>query len=193
MLNHDVKPVSLTIRVDAGCDFADLFEIKNVGEKKKGRFTTRVDGGELRLSYDRDAFHRETRISSTSPAEVDESGLTFAVRIEPHGHWVTDLHVETLGAEGKDARQILRGRPGRSSDELLQDQNDWLDGAPKLTCDNESLHATYRRSLIDLAALRFQPLTGGGQSMPAAGLPWFMSLFGRDSIITSFQALPFKA
>jgi len=51
----------------------------------------------------------------------------------------------------------------------------------------------YWRSLVDLAALRFYPDIAGlpaGASVPAAGLPWFMALFGRDSIITSYQ-IPF--
>ena len=67
----------------------------------------------------------------------------------------------------------------------------WMDKAPRLECDWDSLKATYRRSLVDLAALRFSPLSAGGASLPAAGLPWFMTMFGRDSIFTSLQALPF--
>jgi glycogen debranching enzyme len=50
----------------------------------------------------------------------------------------------------------------------------------------------YARSLVDLAALRFYPaVLREGQAVPAAGLPWFMALFGRDSLITSYQALPY--
>jgi glycogen debranching enzyme len=45
--------------------------------------------------------------------------------------------------------------------------------------------------LVDRAALRFFSRYTPGEALPAAGLPWFMALFGRDSIITSFQALPF--
>jgi hypothetical protein len=67
----------------------------------------------------------------------------------------------------------------------------WLDEAPTLESDSALLDATYRRSLVDLAALRFSPLTMAGHSLPAAGLPWFMTMFGRDSILTSLQALPF--
>ncbi len=67
----------------------------------------------------------------------------------------------------------------------------WVDRAPRLECDWEPLRATYRRSLVDLAALRFSPISAGRHSLPAAGLPWFMTLFGRDSIFTSLQALPF--
>jgi glycogen debranching enzyme len=191
VLNHDVKPVSLTVRVEAGSDFADVFEIKNV-EKKKGSYTIHVEERRLRLTYDRDTFHRETLISSTSPAKIDEQGFTYSMRIEPHDRWVTDLHIETLGAGGRDVRQVLQGRPARGSEQMLRELDEWLETSPKLTCDNDSLTTTYRRSLVDLAALRFQPLTGIGRSMPAAGLPWFMCLFGRDSIITSLQALPFK-
>ena len=50
---------------------------------------------------------------------------------------------------------------------------------------------TYRASLTDLAALRLQPDLGEPATLPAAGLPWFMALFGRDSLIASFQALPY--
>jgi len=57
-----------------------------------------------------------------------------------------------------------------------------------------SLEITYRRSLVDMAALRFSPSVAGSMhSLPAAGLPWFMAMFGRDSILTSLQALPFNA
>jgi glycogen debranching enzyme len=67
----------------------------------------------------------------------------------------------------------------------------WLNDAPRVECDWDPLPATYRRSLVDLAALRFSPVTAGKRSLPAAGLPWFMTMFGRDSIFTSLQALPF--
>ena len=67
----------------------------------------------------------------------------------------------------------------------------WLGDAPRLESDWEPLKSIYRRSLVDLAALRFSPPVAGGKSLPAAGLPWFMTMFGRDSIFTSLQALPF--
>ena len=67
------------------------------------------------------------------------------------------------------------------------------EAVPRLSCDWPSLQVTYRQSLIDLAALRFFPITLPGQALPAAGLPWFMTLFGRDSMIASYQALPFTS
>jgi glycogen debranching enzyme len=67
----------------------------------------------------------------------------------------------------------------------------WIEEAPHLECDWDPLKVTYRRSMVDLAALRFSPVALPDHYLPAAGLPWFMTMFGRDSIFTSLQALPF--
>jgi glycogen debranching enzyme len=192
ILNHDDEPARLTVRIDASSDFADLFEVKDALQKK-GSYYTRVEGGQLLLGYERDTFRRETNISASMPPVVDEQGLTFDVDIEPHGEWTTDLQVVTtlLGPAGRRV-QPKHGRGAeRERPTMERDLEQWLEAAPRLECDWEPLETTYRRSLVDLAALRFSPLIAKGASLPAAGLPWFMTLFGRDSILTSLQALPF--
>jgi glycogen debranching enzyme len=191
ILNHDEKAVDLTIRVDAGSDFADLFEVKDA-LKKKGTYSTRVKDGRLVLAYERETFTRATDISATGRAKVDKNGLTFRVRIRPHGEWSTNLDVVTGAAfeSGETRARPTFARPrGRQNMEANLDR--WLAEAPTLECDWDALRETYRRSLVDLAALRFSPPILGQRSLPAAGLPWFMTMFGRDSILTSLQALPF--
>jgi glycogen debranching enzyme len=192
ILNHDEKPVKLKVRIDAACDFADLFEVKDA-LKKKGKYTTRIEGDKLMLSYERDTFARETLVSSSAPAQLDKDGLSFNVTIEPHGEWSTDLDVATSrlgwGEMHKQPKHARRNGNGHSN--MQADLDRWLDRAPRIECDWEPLQATYRQSLVDLAALRFSPVTAGERSLPAAGLPWFMTMFGRDSIFTSLQALPF--
>jgi glycogen debranching enzyme len=69
----------------------------------------------------------------------------------------------------------------------------WLERAPTVECDWKAVERIYRRCMTDLAALRFTTLTMHGRALPAAGLPWFMTIFGRDSIFTSLQALPFTS
>ncbi|WP_167042620.1 amylo-alpha-1,6-glucosidase [Salinibacterium sp. ZJ454] len=201
ILNHDDKPVTLTVRIDADSDFADLFEVKDA-LKKKGTYTRLVGDGTLRFDYRRDAYERATAISASQPCEFDENGLTFTVTIGPHETWQTelDVSVETLGHElptmtGADVGAIrsLAEQVKRPIMDMAADLTRWLDEAPRLECDWETLPATYRRSLVDLAALRFSPLTAGPHALPAAGLPWFMTMFGRDSIFTSLQALPFTS
>ena len=93
---HDPQPrretVDLEVRIEAGSDFADLFEVKD-DLKKKGEYYARVDDGRLVLGYRRETYVRETWMSATATCAVDERGLTFSAHVEPHGEWTTDLHV----------------------------------------------------------------------------------------------------
>jgi glycogen debranching enzyme len=191
ILNHDAKPVDLKVRIEAASDFADLFEVKDALEKK-GRYYTRVENGHLLLGYQRESFERQTAISATAPAKIDKKGLTFSVHIEPQGSWTTDLDVVTAaGAGGTYVRPKYARGERRAQPNMERSLERWLKDAPRLESDLDSLKVTYRRSLVDLAALRFSPPIAGRRSLPAAGLPWFMTMFGRDSIFTSLQALPF--
>jgi glycogen debranching enzyme len=191
ILNHAEEPIELTVRVDADSDFADLFEVKDA-LKKKGTYSNRIDKDGLHLVYERETFARMTTISASAPASIDEKGLTFIVTIEPHGSWTTDLDVVTAaGAGGRLTRPKYRRGERRAQPNMGRSLENWLEEAPRLESEDDRLRTTYRRSLVDLAALRFSPLVAGGRSLPAAGLPWFMTMFGRDSILTSLQALPF--
>jgi glycogen debranching enzyme len=194
ILNHKDTPLDLTVRIEAAADFADLFEVKD-HLTKKGELYHRIENNHLLLGYRRDRFVRETLIASSAKADIDEHGLSFAVHIEPHGEWTTRLDV-AIGVGGlaeqiEEAKQV-RGR-GRTRSQMKRSLEKLGEALPRLSCDWPSLQVTYSRSLVDLAALRFYPLTLGGQALPAAGLPWFMTIFGRDSMIVSYQALPFAS
>ncbi|AXO34051.1 glycogen debranching N-terminal domain-containing protein [Micromonospora sp. B006] len=191
VLNHSEQEQEFHLRLDIGSDFADLLEIKNRRDKK-GRTTPTVERNGLRLTYHREAFRRETLVTSSAPVEADADGMTFRVRIGPHGEWTTRLHVSTIiyGARGEDIRAVLPLGGQRTAAEIEAEQSALISRAPKLGCDCEPLAGAYRRSLNDLAALRYESITLGVRLL-AAGLPWFMTLFGRDSIFTSLQVLPF--
>jgi glycogen debranching enzyme len=189
VLNHDDKPIDLSLRLEADSDFADLFEVKDK-LAKKGEYTRETGRGRLLLGYVRETFLRSTAITSSPPAAVDEQGLTFEIHLEPHGSWEAQLDVVADFHGLQELRGPSNGR-ARARANMEAELQRWIDGAPQLDCDWEPLLATYRRSLVDLAALRFSPVSAGRRSLPAAGLPWFMTIFGRDSILTSLQALPF--
>jgi glycogen debranching enzyme len=192
VLNHENDPVRLQIRIEAASDFADLFEVKDA-LKKKGRYRARVADRHLVLEYQRETYVRETWISSSSPCDIDENGLSFSITVPPHQEWKTTLDVVASNRSAEDVTRRPTGIRGqrRVHRDMGRGLEKWLQAAPGLQCDWEPLEQIYRRCLTDLAALRFSTLTMPNRSLPAAGLPWFMTIFGRDSIFTSLQALPF--
>ncbi|MDG4805823.1 glycogen debranching N-terminal domain-containing protein [Micromonospora sp. WMMD1120] len=192
ILNHDEKPVDLEVRMDAASDFADLFQVKDEILNKKGETFTEVESDRLRLGYRRGNFRRETVISSTMGPRYDSKGFAYTVHLEPNEQWEAAIHVETraVGPGGRDLRLGVRVHDTERQ-ELQRDLEQWIADAPKVNSEHGRVASTYRRSLIDLAALRFSPLSLGGATLPAAGLPWFMTMFGRDSILTCLQTLPF--
>jgi glycogen debranching enzyme len=194
VLNHDNVPVDLEIRIEAASDFADLFEVKDA-LKKKGEYENGVAGDSLVLRYQRETYVRETWISASTPASIDDHGLTFSITVPPHGEWKTDLQV--VVSEGEPDGQAdgpvwIRGQR-RVREDMSRGLEKWLQRAPTVDCDWRPLEQIYKRCMTDLAALRFSTLTMPGRALPAAGLPWFMTIFGRDSILTSLQALPFTS
>lgn len=190
LVNHGHEPVDLEVRLEAEADFADLFEVRDK-LTKKGSPYRHVTDGRLALGYRRERFVRETRISATQPAEFQDGSLVFQIRLEPHAHWTTCVDVVALLRPDREANDVKYAHgAGEPRPELGEGLQTWLAEAPKLVSSWAPLEQTYRRSLVDLAALRFRtPIMPG--ALPAAGLPWFMTVFGRDSLITSLQALPF--
>src|SRR5262245_41137376 len=84
VINPGAVPIDPAVRVEAESDFADLFEIKNRSVKKRGVISRHVDrDGELSLAYEREMFRLKTCIVSSSPAEIDETGLRFRVHLDP--------------------------------------------------------------------------------------------------------------
>ncbi len=188
--NHGKEPVELEVKLEVASDFADLFEVKDKLEKV-GRLYSKVDGGSLTLGYNRDGFVRETMISADKKGEVREDGFLFKVKIGPQSSWMVSFDVVARGRRADI--DLVKRRPTTTIDgdsELVRGLETWVASAPRLVCTWEPLHTIYRRSLVDLAALRFDTGISPGR-LPAAGLPWFMAVFGRDSLLTSFQALSF--
>jgi glycogen debranching enzyme len=188
VINHGGDPIDVELRLEAGADFADLFEVKDA-LAKKGKTSARVEGDTLVLAYERDYFRRETRIHASKTAAVDEDGLTFRLQIGAHDEWNTCVFVQPVTESAKEIK--YRHDDEEAKPNIGMSLDEFLAAAPQLETDWDPLEHIYERSLIDLAALRFETTLFPGQPMPAAGLPWFMTVFGRDSLLTSFQALPF--
>ena len=196
VINSGREEIAIELSITFDADFADLFEVKDKQLTKKGTISRRVRGQEVELIYRREDFERRTTVRAEG-ARLSQGAADFLVRLRPAESWSSTLRVsfesvaprvEPAAASGPPSSKIKRPQGLNHRDQI----DVWLEAAPELRASWDALRHTYDRSLRDLAALRLhaQPLPEGA-AIPAAGLPWFMAVFGRDSLITSYQALPF--
>jgi glycogen debranching enzyme len=199
VLNHDSNPVRPELVLRVAADFADLFQVKDAVIDRPGELVGRIGADMLVLGYERGGYLRETWIRPhDDAAELGLDAIVFRPEIAAHGTWSTWIEV-VAAVDGTPAgHDRTRYRPGdeqrphapsRARPGVHPTISELLSLAPTLETDWEPLKLTYARSLVDLAALRFYPNEGSEAAVPAAGLPWFQTLFGRDSLITSYQAL----
>ncbi len=187
---HERSEVRVVLALDA--DFADLFEV-NDGAVAERQVTRRQGDGTLTLAYERAGFQRSVTISASRKAAVTRQGFAYLLQLAPGEQWSSTFTVIPHAAQPgiAFAQRVPRGSLAQLSASKSAELEGWLARAPVLQAQDTALIRTYRASLSDLGALRLHPGLSEGATLPAAGLPWFMALFGRDSLITSFQALPY--
>ena len=187
---HDTSRLRVAVEIDA--DFADLFEIKD-GVTAAREITCTHDAATLTLAYQQGDFRRSVTIAASAPAAMTRGGFEYRLTLAAGEQWSAVFTVSPFSAQPGMvfARREPRGRIEAVREARAAELEAWLDRAPALRADDAALVRTYRASLSDLGALRIHPDLDQDATLPAAGLPWFMALFGRDSLITSFQALPY--
>jgi glycogen debranching enzyme len=192
LTNNSMQRVNFQLEIAVRCDFADIFEVKSNDIVRRGQITTTWSQAtqELRTSYRNADFLRGVTIAPAGgkPEAVYANGrLSFEIDLEPGAAWHCCL-LYTL-QDGERAFSPL--------DACVHDHNkthhaetlaDWLNSVLNIRTSNEEFYRLYRQALEDMAALRL-PFAGTDHKvfLPAAGLPWFVAPFGRDSLIVSLQ------
>ena len=188
LVSYADEPLDLPVRIEADGDFADQFALRWPGAAGKGTLTRQVAGGELVLRYERERFARTTALRGSAGAVADDEGVSWRVHLEPGGSWSGDLAVLVGGAD--PAPPAVRDvRTAAAADD--EERTAFLAGAPALDTDWADLARSYETGLRDLASLRL-PVAGRPDLwVVGAGRPWYLTLFGRDSLITGLMALPY--
>ena len=190
--NYGQKPVRFNLEIAIRSDFADVFDVKAGRDIRRGHITTDwADARQtLRTTYRNADFSRSVAVSvgrTDSPAVFANGRLSFEVILPPGGLWHCCLLYEF--ADGDTRYEAPHGCADQAETApQAQAHRDWRQNVLKLDTGNDDFHRFYHQAIDDMAALRL-PIEGTDHMvfLPAAGLPWFMAPFGRDSLIVSLQ------
>jgi glycogen debranching enzyme len=186
--NYSMEPVICTVKLDAGSDFADVFEVKEARVQRQWEESREVNQNTLTIRA-RWQDIRKSVVVSSDVAEATARGFVCQTTIPARGHWSVTLTVAP-GSEGAaPAVPVVRPAVGELSRSDRRRQ-EWVAKIPVLHMGNHSIEKTLRRSYDDLGALRIEDPAHPDRVVVAAGAPWFMTLFGRDSLWASEMAMP---
>jgi len=190
--NNSMKPVRFQLEIALRCDFADIFEVRSGHIVRRGQITTQWSAARQRFhtAYANRDFHRAVALSVTrapSKAVSANGRLSFEVALRPGEAWHACLlyTLEDGGQRFHPPKHCL----GQAHDSPhAETMAEWLNAVAKIETSNEEFYRLFRQALEDMAALRL-PIKGTDHVafLPAAGLPWFVAPFGRDSLIVSLQ------
>jgi glycogen debranching enzyme len=187
--NFAEESIGVHISLRAESDLAGIFDVK--AGRSTGAGQRNVDArhdGLVISSRLRDRL-RGVRISARGAA-IGPGGLSFTVVVEPRGSWQTTVFMQPM----VDGQELAPRFPADQPIEWTgpaQRQQTWERGGPVAAITCGSMTRTLRRSRADLGSLRiFDDDRPDLPAAVAAGAPWFMTIFGRDSVLASGMALP---
>ena len=194
----DEARFSLELGFDA--DFAHIFNVK--GRRESGRPVPRRRGGirlslteggrSLRFELRRPTFVRRLVVNLSERPDRVGPRCRFKVSLRPRGRW--HLGIDFLTLDERDQGEPVytcRSGPTFILGERLRRHQELVERAPRLETDSYVLQQAYGRAVHDFAALCVRGEEVAGETVIAAGIPWFVALFGRDSLITAYQTLNF--
>jgi glycogen debranching enzyme len=182
-------PVATVVELSLAADFADVFEVRGVGRRTSGRFEPPAhDGDRLRFSYVAgDGQHRQTLVElEPSPARVriDDGRVHVAWDVRLDAGEAISLLITVLPV--RRGRRRAGPTLERAAARLEAAHADWVGACARISTDNELFDRLIDASMRDLHAL-MMPV--GDDQLPAAGIPWYVAPFGRDSLLSACEAL----
>ena len=184
-LGNEATGCSLTIR--ATCDVADLFEVKARRVRPVPDVRAEATGDELRIVSQ--SRQRGVRITAQDGVAMLD-GLTYQIVVPPRGVWRSTIEASPI-VDGQEVAPLFALPAPLEQAGPVRQLQAWQQVAPVVRTSQLGLGVALVRCREDLGSLRlFDPERPEEPPSVAAGAPWFMTLFGRDSLIASWMALP---
>ncbi len=186
--NFGPEPASCVVELEVDVDFADLFEVKEGRVELRGERTLETRDGALAFGCHQGDTHRGTVLSCSGLTVVEHHLLCAEVVIAPQGAWTGCVELAPVIDESEVEPLYRCGRPVARAAPTERLQR-WRRQVPTVSSSHPGIEAVVARSHADLGALRIFDPEFPERAVVAAGAPWFMTLFGRDSLLTSWMAM----
>jgi glycogen debranching enzyme len=187
VVNVASRPAHCTLRINLECDLADLFEVKAHRNRPVSDILIECEPGDLHASS---ASRRRGVHIWADGAVVGSDHIGFEAIVPAKGKWRASIEVAPT-MDGVVVRPLFLSSAPPDQAGPVRQLRAWYQVLPRVQTGQQSLAAALLRCRDDLGALRlFDPDRPGAPPSVAAGAPWFMTLFGRDSLIASWMALP---
>jgi glycogen debranching enzyme len=194
LTNNGPKPVRFNLEIAIRCDFADVFEVKSNKIIRRGRITTAWSEAHQSLAtvYRNGDFMRGITVhtrADNARAAFANGRVSFDISLDPGAAWHCCMLYDLIDGERHFRASRHCAHHTHRSTHARAGAN-WRQTVPRLHTSNEEFYRFYTQALDDMAALRLEmPGTTGTVLFPAAGLPWFVAPFGRDSLIAALQTI----
>lgn len=183
LTNHGMTPTDVEIDLEVGADHAGLFQVKEQRVPAEEPAEPHWQGSSLWVrSSGSGRLSRATEVTARPPAEPAAGGMRWSFRLEPRQS--VSVRIVVRGWLGD--RMVSPNGDGPEVDTTAE----WRARVPRIATDCEPLSRALARTSSDLGALRLVDPDHPEDVLVAAGAPWFMTLFGRDSLLTAYMALP---
>jgi glycogen debranching enzyme len=199
VVNRGMRSVAFDLELQVGSDFADIYAVKDhdfaLGDPLRAEplpppVVPRFDAENHQFLLDDEEGFGRTQVIVSRPGDLGEGCIRYRVELEPRDRW--DLRIDVVpvldGAEL--VPKIVERRFGEELARVRDSLSAWQLRVPQIRASWDDLSRAFAQSVSDLASLRMRGSDGVGK-LPAAGMPWFMTVFGRDTIITCLQTLLF--
>lgn len=189
--NYGMQRARFNFEIALRTDFADIFEVKSKQVIRKGHVTTTwlPEDRQLISRYEHDGFVRSlisTFVNSSGIPIYNNGRISFGIDLAPRAAWRGTF--EHTFVEGEMASRATQRTVRHCQSDPENELDNWNKLTTSLTSANEDIYRVFKQSLEDMAALRLREFgESASEFLPAAGVPWFVAVFGRDSLIVSLQ------
>jgi glycogen debranching enzyme len=198
--NHGRSRVVTEIALELEADFADIFSVKDLDPGfgnpasvtlPPPRTPTWHERGTTAVFAD-ESFAVRTIVHFSQTGAIDGSLVRFAIGLDHGETWTLEVGVQPVLPDDV-ALTADEFEPHRVAERARAEESlaHWNATTPRLRTGWHDLDQTWERSVADIAALRMRVAGYDYGWIPAAGAPWFMTVFGRDTLITCLQTMVF--